>query len=339
MVASDVASDCRAPRSRAGDRARSARGAGSVAAAAPDDSVGEEPLPRRGAGGDSRSWSASPSGPGRPCWCSRRSRAGARGRDARGVAGGSRISAPARSCASTSSHARWMWQPAPDRRPGERRYIASQGEIVHERPWPDDVEYVPMTAAGRSWRAAAARRGAARVRVRRHRHRQDDDRAPAARRADARARRGRAADRPEGRPRGRGAAAADRGGRRPAVRAVRPARPGHRSLAAAVGRAGRRRRAGGRADQEVRALLRRRAAPAPEPDRRSAPRRGPLAAELPAARRRRPLKPLRDDLRPRRRARRRAPAAQAPRRGARRMGQLARGQARTSPAGWCGSSW
>ena len=43
---------------------------------------------------------------------------------------------------------RWVWQPAPDRRPGERMYIASQGEIVHERPWPDDVEYVPMTAQG-----------------------------------------------------------------------------------------------------------------------------------------------------------------------------------------------
>jgi len=41
---------------------------------------------------------------------------------------------------------RWIWQPAPDRRPGERRYIASQGEIVHQRPWPDDVDYVPMTA-------------------------------------------------------------------------------------------------------------------------------------------------------------------------------------------------
>jgi TraM recognition site of TraD and TraG/Type IV secretion-system coupling protein DNA-binding domain len=43
---------------------------------------------------------------------------------------------------------RWVWQPAPGRRPGERRYIASQGEIVHERPWPNDVEYVPMTAQG-----------------------------------------------------------------------------------------------------------------------------------------------------------------------------------------------
>jgi hypothetical protein len=41
---------------------------------------------------------------------------------------------------------RWVWQPAPVRQAGERRYIASQGEIVHQRPWPDDVEYVPMTS-------------------------------------------------------------------------------------------------------------------------------------------------------------------------------------------------
>src|SRR5450755_2365086 len=41
---------------------------------------------------------------------------------------------------------RWVWQPAPGRRAGERMYIASQGEIVHQRPWPEDVEYVPMTA-------------------------------------------------------------------------------------------------------------------------------------------------------------------------------------------------
>jgi len=43
---------------------------------------------------------------------------------------------------------RWVWQPAPGRPPGERTYIASQGEIVHQRPWPEDVEYVPMTARG-----------------------------------------------------------------------------------------------------------------------------------------------------------------------------------------------
>jgi len=41
---------------------------------------------------------------------------------------------------------RWAWQPRPRRLPGERKYIASQGEIVHVRPWPHDVEYVPMTA-------------------------------------------------------------------------------------------------------------------------------------------------------------------------------------------------
>src|SRR5579875_1763669 len=41
---------------------------------------------------------------------------------------------------------RWAWQPAPRRRPGERVYIRSQGEIVHERPWPASEEYVPMTA-------------------------------------------------------------------------------------------------------------------------------------------------------------------------------------------------
>jgi hypothetical protein len=41
---------------------------------------------------------------------------------------------------------RWAWQPAPRRRPGERVYIRSQGEIVHERPWPASEAYVPMTA-------------------------------------------------------------------------------------------------------------------------------------------------------------------------------------------------
>ncbi len=43
---------------------------------------------------------------------------------------------------------RWAWQPAPERREGERKYIRSQGEIVHERPWPAQIGYVPMTAAG-----------------------------------------------------------------------------------------------------------------------------------------------------------------------------------------------
>jgi hypothetical protein len=42
---------------------------------------------------------------------------------------------------------RWLWQPRPPTPRGERRYIASQGEIVRQRDWPADVEYVPMTAA------------------------------------------------------------------------------------------------------------------------------------------------------------------------------------------------
>jgi hypothetical protein len=41
---------------------------------------------------------------------------------------------------------RWAWQPAPNRRAGERVYIRSQGEIVRECPWPKSEPYVPMTA-------------------------------------------------------------------------------------------------------------------------------------------------------------------------------------------------
>jgi hypothetical protein len=41
---------------------------------------------------------------------------------------------------------RWFWQPGPTRRPGERVYIRSQGEIVHTRPWPEHEPYVPMTS-------------------------------------------------------------------------------------------------------------------------------------------------------------------------------------------------
>jgi hypothetical protein len=40
---------------------------------------------------------------------------------------------------------RWVWQPRPQRRTGERVYIATQGEIVHERAWPAGEPYVPMT--------------------------------------------------------------------------------------------------------------------------------------------------------------------------------------------------
>ena len=40
---------------------------------------------------------------------------------------------------------RWFWQAAPKRRPGERVYIRSQGEIIRTRPWPEHEPYVPMT--------------------------------------------------------------------------------------------------------------------------------------------------------------------------------------------------
>ena len=40
---------------------------------------------------------------------------------------------------------RWIWQAAPVRRPGERIYLRSQGELVHRRPWPKHVHYVPMS--------------------------------------------------------------------------------------------------------------------------------------------------------------------------------------------------
>jgi len=43
---------------------------------------------------------------------------------------------------------RWLWQPAPERAPGERQYLRSQGELVHERPWPTGVEFVSMSARG-----------------------------------------------------------------------------------------------------------------------------------------------------------------------------------------------
>jgi TraM recognition site of TraD and TraG len=43
---------------------------------------------------------------------------------------------------------RWIWQPAPQRRAGERVWIATQGEIVRERPWPAREPYVPMTRDG-----------------------------------------------------------------------------------------------------------------------------------------------------------------------------------------------
>ena len=45
---------------------------------------------------------------------------------------------------------RWIWEPAVKLPAGERRYLRSQGELVHERLWPEDVEHVSMTASGLS---------------------------------------------------------------------------------------------------------------------------------------------------------------------------------------------
>ncbi len=43
---------------------------------------------------------------------------------------------------------RWIWQPAPDRAAGERRYLRSQGELVRERAWPTQIAYISMTGQG-----------------------------------------------------------------------------------------------------------------------------------------------------------------------------------------------
>ncbi|MBA3747598.1 MAG: TraM recognition domain-containing protein, partial [Solirubrobacterales bacterium] len=41
---------------------------------------------------------------------------------------------------------RWIWQPALKRDAGESVRIATQGQIVRERAWPDSETYVPLTA-------------------------------------------------------------------------------------------------------------------------------------------------------------------------------------------------
>ena len=62
---------------------------------------------------------------------------------------------------------RWLWQPAPSACPGERQYLRSQGELVHERPWPASVEYVSMSARGGEGARLPLGAGAARCAVRR----------------------------------------------------------------------------------------------------------------------------------------------------------------------------
>lgn len=44
---------------------------------------------------------------------------------------------------------RMVWQPRLTSRPGQRSYIAGQGELVRERAWPASVPALPMTADGR----------------------------------------------------------------------------------------------------------------------------------------------------------------------------------------------
>jgi hypothetical protein len=44
---------------------------------------------------------------------------------------------------------RWVWQSAPARSPGERRFIGRQDELVHIKPWRDHVAYISMTGQGR----------------------------------------------------------------------------------------------------------------------------------------------------------------------------------------------
>ena len=43
---------------------------------------------------------------------------------------------------------RMIWEPALERPAGERVYLRSQDELVHERDWPAHIDYVSMTALG-----------------------------------------------------------------------------------------------------------------------------------------------------------------------------------------------
>ncbi len=105
---------------------------------------------------------------------------------------------------------RWIWQPAPERREGERLYLRSQGELIHERAWPEPHRLRVDDRAGRAWTAAADRRRPARRPVRRDRRGEDDHGATVDRRADARAQSSSSGARPEGRSRRRRADAGPR---------------------------------------------------------------------------------------------------------------------------------
>ena len=221
---------------------------------------------------------------------------------------------------------RWAWQPRPARRAGERIYLRSQGELVHKRPWPAGVPYVPMSQRRPRRAAVAARRRAAHLRLRCDRLGQDDDDAPRARCADPHAERGAADPRSEGRRGGRTADQPAGGRRGGAVRADRPSRPVERPLPAAVGDAGAGRRAGGRADQAVRALLLRRTPIAPRHGVPRAARRRQVATVDPVPDRRVPSPPLRGARRNRAAPRRPIPTPDPSSRGARTVRVLAKRQ-------------
>ena len=41
---------------------------------------------------------------------------------------------------------RWVWQPAPARKTGERVYLGKQSEVVHVKPWDPQLPYAPLHA-------------------------------------------------------------------------------------------------------------------------------------------------------------------------------------------------
>ena len=136
---------------------------------------------------------------------------------------GSRTSEPARSSAPSSKLAAGSGSRAPARREGERVYLRSQGELVHQRPWPTEVPYAPMSSvdhgslrlplgAGQHIFACGATGSGKTTTMRR---------VLAARTITQQ--RGAADPRPEGRRGGRRADEPTRRGRRRAVRSDRPA--------------------------------------------------------------------------------------------------------------------
>jgi hypothetical protein len=134
-------------RSSALDELGGDRHSGCLAAAQAQLAVGPEPLPagdRRGAagGGLRQCWLVDRGDVPRPAHCALGGGA-ALGRRWRLIDLGA-----GEELRNHELSRRWVWEPAPDRPAGERRYLRSQGELVHERSWPARVEYVSMTSRG-----------------------------------------------------------------------------------------------------------------------------------------------------------------------------------------------